>query len=74
MTGASLSPFDAYLINRGMKTLDLRMDRHCSNAQKVAEFLESHPVVENIMYPGLKSFPQYELAQTNETSRCYDCI
>ena len=63
MTGASLSPFDAYLINRGMKTLDLRMDRHCSNAQKVAEFLEAHPVVENIMYPGLKSFPQYELAQ-----------
>jgi len=62
MTGASLSPFDAYLINRGMKTLDLRMDRHCSNAQKVAEFLESHPVVENIAYPGLKSFPQYELA------------
>ena len=63
MTGASLSPFDAYLINRGMKTLDLRMDRHCSNAQKVAEFLEGHEVVENIMYPGLKSFPQYELAQ-----------
>lgn len=63
MTGASLSPFDAYLINRGMKTLDLRMDRHCSNAQKVAEFLEAHPVVENIRYPGLKSFPQYELAQ-----------
>ena len=63
MTGASLSPFDAFLINRGMKTLDLRMDRHCSNAQKIAEFLESHPAVENISYPGLKSFPQYELAQ-----------
>jgi len=63
MTGASLSPFDAYLINRGMKTLDLRMDRHCSNAQKVAEFLESHPAVENISYPGLKSFSQYDLAK-----------
>ena len=63
MTGASLSPFDAFLINRGMKTLDLRMDRHCSNAQKVAEFLEGHPAVETISYPGLKSFPQYELAQ-----------
>lgn len=63
MTGASLSPFDAFLINRGMKTLDLRMDRHCSNAQKVAEFLEEHPAVESILYPGLKSFPQYELAQ-----------
>lgn len=63
MTGASLSPFDAYLINRGMKTLDLRMERHCSNAQKVAEFLEAHPAVTSISYPGLKSFPQYELAK-----------
>lgn len=63
MTGASLSPFDAYLINRGMKTLELRMERHCFNAQKVAEFLESHPAVETVYYPGLKSFPQYELAK-----------
>lgn len=63
MTGACLSAFDAFLINRGMKTLDLRMDRHCSNAQKVAEFLEGHPAVESILYPGLKSFPQYELAK-----------
>jgi methionine-gamma-lyase len=63
MTGASLSPFDAYLINRGMKTLELRMERHCANAQKVAEFLEAHPAVESIYYPGLKSFPQYELAK-----------
>lgn len=63
MTGASLSPFDAFLINRGMKTLDLRMDRHCANAQIVAEFLESHPAVRSIAFPGLKSFPQYELAQ-----------
>ncbi|SHJ17261.1 methionine gamma-lyase [Lutispora thermophila] len=63
MTGASLSPFDAYLINRGMKTLDIRMERHCANAQKVAEFLENHPAVSSIYYPGLKSFPQYELAK-----------
>ncbi len=63
MTGACLSPFDAYLINRGMKTLNIRMDRHCSNAQKVAEFLEKHPAVENIYFPGLESFPQYELAK-----------
>ncbi|SET38346.1 methionine-gamma-lyase [Natronincola peptidivorans] len=63
MTGASLSPFDAYLINRGMKTLDLRMERHCANAQIIAEFLESHPAVESIAYPGLKSFPQYDLAK-----------
>ncbi len=63
LTGASMSPFDAWLINRGMKTLDIRMDRHCSNAQKVAEFLEQHPAVSNVAYPGLKSFPQYDLAK-----------
>ena len=63
MTGSVLSPFDAYLINRGMKTLEIRMEKHCSNAQKVAEFLEKHPAVEWIGYPGLKSFPQYELGK-----------
>jgi len=63
MTGAVLSPFDAFLINRGMKTLEVRMERHCANALKVAEFLESHPAVDVVMYPGLKSFPQYELAK-----------
>lgn len=63
LTGASLSPFDAYLIGRGLKTLAIRVERHCSNAQKVAEFLESHPAVESVLYPGLKSFPQYELAK-----------
>ena len=63
MTGSVQSPNDSFLINRGMKTLSLRMDRHCDNAQKVAEFLETHPQVENLVYPGLKSFPQYELAQ-----------
>ncbi len=63
MTGATLSPFNAFLINRGMKTLDLRMEKHCVNAQKIAEFIESHEAVEKVLYPGLKSFPQYELAQ-----------
>lgn len=63
MTGACLSPFDAYLVNRGMKTLGLRMEKHCENAQKVAEFLEEHPAVDKVLYPGLKSFPQYELAK-----------
>lgn len=63
MTGSVMSPFDSYLINRGMKTLEIRMEKHCSNAQKVAEFLELHPAVESIAYPGLKSFPQYELAK-----------
>lgn len=63
LTGANMSPFDAYLINRGLKTLHIRMDRHCENAQKVAEFLEKHPAVTQVYYPGLKSFPQYELAK-----------
>lgn len=63
MTGSVISPFDSYLINRGMKTLEIRMEKHCQNAQKVAEFLEGHPAVETIAYPGLKSFPQYELAK-----------
>lgn len=63
MTGSVMSPFDSYLINRGMKTLEIRMERHCANAQKVAEFLETHSNVESIAYPGLKSFPQYELAK-----------
>ncbi len=64
MTGASLSPFDAYLINRGMKTLGIRMERHCENARQVAEFLEGHQAVEKVLYPGLKSFPQYQLAKS----------
>jgi methionine-gamma-lyase len=63
MTGAVLSPFDAYLIIRGMKTLPIRMDRHCENAMKVAEFLESHPAVSKVYYPGLKSFEYYDLAK-----------
>ncbi|EHL14697.1 methionine gamma-lyase [Peptoanaerobacter stomatis] len=62
-TGSVLSPFDAFLLGRGMKTLLIRMQRHCDNAMKVAEFLETHPAVKSIYYPGLKSFPQYELAQ-----------
>ncbi|SCH81865.1 MULTISPECIES: methionine gamma-lyase [unclassified Romboutsia] len=63
MTGAVLSAFDAYLIIRGMKTLQVRMDRHTKNAKEVAKFLESHTNVEKVNYPGLESFPQYELAQ-----------
>ncbi|MGL5650616.1 MAG: methionine gamma-lyase [Paraclostridium sp.] len=63
MTGSVLSPFDAYLILRGMKTLQIRMDRHTKNAIEVAKFLESHPNVETVSYPGLESFPQYELAK-----------
>ncbi|RDY23474.1 methionine gamma-lyase [Romboutsia maritimum] len=63
MTGSVLSSFDAYLVIRGMKTLQVRMDKHCKNAMAVAEFLETHPNVTKVNYPGLKSFPQYDLAQ-----------
>lgn len=63
MTGAVLSPFDAFLVARGLKTLAIRMERHCANAMKVAQFLETHPAVKSVNYPGLSSFPQYELAK-----------
>lgn len=53
--GATISPHDAWLILRGLKTLPIRMERHCSNAQTVAEYLENHPMVTNVYYPGLKS-------------------
>ncbi|MES2869457.1 MAG: methionine gamma-lyase [Pseudomonadota bacterium] len=62
LTGAVLSPQDANLLMRGIKTLALRMDRHCSNALAIAQFLESHSAVESVTYPGLPSFAQYELA------------
>ncbi|MTC41416.1 methionine gamma-lyase [Providencia sp. wls1921] len=63
MTGACLSPHDANLIIRGMKTLSVRMDRIVQSTQKIAEYLEMNPKVATIMYPGLPSFEQYHLAQ-----------
>jgi methionine-gamma-lyase len=62
LTGAVMSPQDAFLLMRGLKTLALRMDRHCSNAQVIAEYLQAHPAVEWVTYPGLPSFAQHELA------------
>ena len=55
--GATISPHDAWLINRGLKTLAIRMQRHCESAQTIAEFLEQHPHVNTVYYPGLKSHP-----------------
>jgi len=55
--GATISPHDAWLILRGLKTLPIRIERHCNNAQALAEFLESHPNVAKVYYPGLKSHP-----------------
>lgn len=63
MTGAVLSPMDAYYIIRGMKTLEVRMERHCANARKVAEFLNQHDKVETVFYPGLKMHPGHEIAR-----------
>jgi len=63
MTGAVMSPFDAFLLARGMKTLDIRMERHCANAKKVAAFFAGHPAVEKVYYPGLDSFPGHEIAE-----------
>jgi methionine-gamma-lyase len=61
--GCSPSPFDAWLVNLVIKTLPLRMDRHCENALAVARFLEKHPKVERVYYPGLESSPYHELAR-----------
>lgn len=58
--GATISPHDAWLIIRGLKTLAVRLERHCNNAQKVAEFLASHPAVREVYYPGLPSHPGYK--------------
>ncbi|SFS58946.1 methionine gamma-lyase [Marininema halotolerans] len=60
--GGVLSPFDAWLLLRGLKTLEVRMDRHRMNAQAVAEYLDAHPKVTRVVYPGLASYPQRELA------------
>ena len=61
--GAVMNPFSAWLILRGCRTLSLRMERHCSNALKIANYLESHPKVAKVIYPGLKSHPNHELAK-----------
>ncbi len=61
--GSVAGPFDSFLALRGLKTLALRMDRHSANAQAVAEYLEGHPKVERVLYPGLASHPQHALAK-----------
>ena len=61
--GAIASPFDSFLALRGLKTLGLRMERHCVNAAEIAAWLEKHPKIERVYYPGLKSHPQHALAK-----------
>ena len=62
-TGAAISPFNAFLLLQGLETLSLRVERHIENTQKIVDFLESHPKVEKVNYPGLSSSPYYDLAQ-----------
>ena len=62
LLGGNSNAFDAYLLIQGMKTLEIRMDRHCSNTKKVAEFLNTHPAVEKVNYTGLTSHPDHAIA------------
>lgn len=61
--GPAISPFNSFLLLQGLETLSLRMNRHVENAQKLAEWLENHPKVESVNYPGLKNNPSYDLAK-----------
>jgi O-succinylhomoserine sulfhydrylase len=62
-TGPSLSPFNAWLLLKGLETLELRVERQCRTAEALARYLESHPKIERVIYPGLPSHPQFELAK-----------
>jgi methionine-gamma-lyase len=63
MTGAVMAPFNAMLVMRGLKTLKIRMRQHVESAQAIAGFLQDHPAVSDVLYPGLSSFPQHDLAR-----------
>lgn len=62
-TGASLSPFNAWVLSKSLETLAVRMERHCDNALAIAKYLEAHPAIKKVVYPFLESFPQLELAK-----------
>ena len=62
-SGGMTGPFDSFMLLRSLKTLSIRMEKHSENAQRVAEFLESHPLVSKIIYPGLKSHPEHNIAK-----------
>jgi cystathionine gamma-lyase len=67
-SGGVMGPFDAYLVLRGIKTLALRMERHCANALAVARYLDTHPAIERVYYPGLPAHPQHALATRQMTA------
>jgi cystathionine gamma-synthase len=60
--GAVAGPFDAWLVLRGIKTLGVRMERHCANAERIAGFLANHPAVDRVLYPGLPDHPGHDIA------------
>lgn len=62
-TGPAMSPFNAWILSKSLETLAVRVDKHCENALKIAEFLETHPKVNTVKYPFLKSHPQYKIAK-----------
>ncbi|MGL6039015.1 MAG: O-succinylhomoserine sulfhydrylase [Soonwooa sp.] len=62
-TGPAMSPFNAWVLSKSLETLAIRVEKHCENALKIAEFLESHPNVDLVKYPFLKSYPSYEIAK-----------
>ena len=65
-TGAGLAPMDCFLVSRGIKTLAVRMEQHDANGRTVARFLEAHPSVKRVLYPGLPSHPQHEIAKRQQ--------
>lgn len=65
--GPTMSTFNAWVFLKGLETLSIRMEAHCRQAQQLAEWLESHPAVERVFYPGLASHPQFDLAQTQQS-------
>lgn len=68
--GLACSPFDCFLINRSIKTLAIRMNKHCENSTTVANFLENHPNVLKVIHPALSSHPQHELAKKQSSGNC----
>lgn len=68
-SGAILGPFDSWLVIRGLETLPLRVEKHCSNAQKIAEFLAAHPQVKQVYYPGLPSHKNHEIAKQQQNGQ-----
>jgi O-succinylhomoserine sulfhydrylase len=73
-TGPALSPFNAWTLSKSLETLDVRMERHCKNALKIAKRLEEHPAVEWVKYPFLPSHPQFDIAKKQMSAGGGNCF